>query len=50
MIDKVISIFTTALAVTALGIALRRGAPTADVVKATTEGFAKIQTASFGPS
>lgn len=50
MVDKVISIFTTALAVTALGIALRPKAPTAEVMRSTLEGFAKIQTAAFGPN
>lgn len=50
MIDKVVSIFTTALAVTALGIALRPKAPTADVLREGLGGFAKIQTAAFGPN
>jgi hypothetical protein len=49
MFDKVISLFTTALAVTAVGIALRPQSKTADVLKATTGGFASIQTAAFGP-
>jgi hypothetical protein len=49
MIDKVVSIFTTALVITGVGIALRRGAPTANVAKQTLGGFAKIQTAAFGP-
>ena len=50
MVDKVISIFTTALAVTAVGIALRPGAPTANVIKETLTGFAGVQRATFGPS
>ena len=49
MIDKIVSVFVTALGVTALGIALRPQAKTADVIRATTGGFAQIQTAAFGP-
>ena len=49
MIDKIVSIFTTALVITGLGIALRPKAQTAAVIGATTGGFAKIQTAAFGP-
>ena len=49
MVDKIISVFVTALGVTALGIALRPQAKTADVIRATTGGFAQIQTAAFGP-
>jgi len=40
----------TVFAVTALGIALRPGAPTATVVSALTNGIAKMQSATFGPS
>ena len=47
--DKVFSVFSTVLAVTALGVALRPKAPTADVIKALTSGFASMQTAAFGP-
>lgn len=50
MLDKIVTIATTALAVTAVGIALRPGAPTAKVITAATSGFAKIQRASFGPN
>ena len=50
MVDKIVSVFVTALAITAVGIALRPGAPTAKVIEATTSGFAKIQRAAFGPS
>lgn len=49
MIDKVFSVATTALVVTAVGIALRPGAPTANVVDSLLTGFAKIQTATYGP-
>ena len=49
MIDKVISVFVTALGVTALGIALRPQSKTAEVIRATTGGLAQIQTAAFGP-
>lgn len=50
MFDKIISIFTTALAITAVGIALRPQSSTAAVIAATTSGFADIQKASFGPA
>lgn len=50
MLDKIATVFMTALAITGLGIALRPHAQTADVIKATTGGFAQIQTAAFGPS
>lgn len=49
MVDKVVSIFTTALVVAGVGIALRPGAPTANVVKAITGGFADIVTSTYGP-
>ena len=49
MVDKLVSVLTMALAITGLGIALRPGAPTAHVIGASTTGFAKIQTAAFGP-
>lgn len=50
MVDKIVSIFTTAFVVTAVGIALRPKAPTAAVITAATTGVAKMQTAAFGPS
>jgi hypothetical protein len=50
MVDKIVTIFTTALAVTALGIALRPNAPTAAVLSSGLNGFANIQRAAFGPS
>ena len=49
MLDKVLTIVTTAFAVTAVGIALRPGAPTANVIGAFFSGLAKSQTAAFGP-
>ena len=49
MVDKVISIFTTIFVVTALGIALRPGAPTAKVIAAWFSGIALTQRAAFGP-
>ena len=49
MIDKIVTVFTTALAVTALGIALRPNAPTAQVLQSGLGGFAEIQKAAFGP-
>lgn len=50
MVDKVVSVITTAFMITALGIALRPGAPTAAVIKAVGSSVAQIQTAAFGPS
>lgn len=50
MVDKIVSIFTTALLITGLGIALRPNAPTAKVIESTLSGFAKVQRAAFGPS
>jgi hypothetical protein len=50
MFDKVVSIVVTIFAVTALGIALRPGAPTASVIKAFFSGLAASQKAAFGPS
>ena len=49
MVNNIVTIFTTALAVTALGIALRPNAPTAAVLTAGLGGFANIQKAAFGP-
>lgn len=48
MVDKVVSVFTTALIVTAVGIALRPGAPTAKVITAIFKGFAGVQRAAAG--
>lgn len=50
MIDKLVTVLTTALAVTAVGIALRPGAPTANVITASGKAFAGIQRATFGPN
>jgi len=50
MKDALIAIVGTAFAVTAVGIALRPGAPTAGVIAALTNGIAKMQSATFGPS
>ena len=49
MVDKVISVFSTIMLVTALGIALRPGAGTAKVITAIFGGLAKSQRAAFGP-
>lgn len=48
MVDKVVSVFTTALIVTGVGIALRPGAPTAKVIDSMLKGFAGIQLAAYG--
>lgn len=50
MVDKFVSVLTTVFMVTALGIALRKGAPTAKVIAAGGDAIAKIQKATFGPS
>lgn len=50
MIDKIVTIFTTALGVTAVGIALRPGAPTAKVIGSTFGGFAKVERGTYGPN
>ena len=50
MVDKIVSIFTTALVITGVGIALRPKAPTAAVISAATSGVADMQKAAFGPS
>ena len=50
MVDKLVSIVSTIFAVTALGIALRPNAPTANVIAATFNGIATTQRAAFGPS
>lgn len=50
MVDKIVSIFTTALVITGVGIALRPGAPTAKVIESAFGGLAKVQRAAFGPS
>lgn len=49
MFDKFFTVLTTALAITAVGIALRPKAPTAGVITAFFNGFSKIQTAAYGP-
>ncbi len=49
MVDKIVSIFTTALIITGVGIALRPNAPTAKVIESALSGLAKVQTAAFGP-
>lgn len=48
MVDKIVSVFTTALIVTGVGIALRPGAPTAKVIDSSLKGFAAIQRAAYG--
>lgn len=48
MFDKFFSLFTTALVVTAVGIALRPNAPTAAVIKGWLSGFADLERAAAG--
>lgn len=50
MMDKAFSVIITVFAVTALGIALRPGAPTATVISSLTSGIANMQRAAFGPA
>lgn len=49
MKETAVAIFGTVFAVTAVGIALRPGAPTASVITSLTGGIAKMQSATFGP-
>jgi hypothetical protein len=49
MVEKFFTVLTTALAITAVGIALRPKAPTAQVITSFFNGFAKVQTAAYGP-
>lgn len=46
MVDKFFSLFTTALVVTAVGIAVRPGSKAPQVVSAWLSGFAKVQSAA----
>jgi hypothetical protein len=46
MVDKFFSLFTTALIVTALGIALRPGSQAPAVIRAWMSGFASVQRAA----
>lgn len=46
--DRIVSVFTTALIITGVGIALRPNAPTARVIESTLTGFARIQRAAAG--
>jgi len=48
MFDKFFSLFTTALVVTAVGIALRPGAETGTVIKNWLSGFADLERAAAG--
>jgi len=48
MVDRIVSVFVTALIVTGVGVALRPGAPTAKVIESTLTGFSKIQRAAYG--
>lgn len=48
MFDKFFSLFTVALIVTAVGIALRPGAVTANVITAWLKGFAGVESAAAG--
>lgn len=49
MLDKIFSVFTTALVITGVGIAFRPGSAAPQVIDATFTGLAKSQTAAYGP-
>jgi hypothetical protein len=48
MIDKVIGVFTMALVITGLGIAVRPGSQAPAVADSILKGFAGIQKAAYG--
>lgn len=50
MVDKIVSVFVTALVITGIGIALRPGSPLPKVIQVTLEGFSKIQRSAYGPA
>ena len=49
MAEKFFTVLTTALAITAVGIALRPGSQAPGVITAFFKGFAGVQTAAYGP-
>lgn len=49
MLDKIFSVFTTALVITGVGIAFRPGSSAPQVIDSAFSGLAKSQTAAFGP-
>jgi len=49
MLDKLFGLLGTIFVVTAIGIALRPGAPTASIVKTLGDTLVKSQQATFGP-
>lgn len=50
MIDGLVSIATTALIITGVGIALRPGSVLPSAIETATSGLAKIQLAAYGPT
>jgi len=48
MVDDIVGIFTLALIITGLGIVVSHGSAAAQVITATTTGFAGIQRAAEG--
>lgn len=50
MIDKVVSVFTLALIITGLGIAVRKGSQAPLLASKILTGFAGIQRAAYGPA
>jgi hypothetical protein len=50
MLDKLFSVIATIFVVTAIGIALRPGAPTANIIKAFGDTLVGAQKAAYGAS
>lgn len=50
MIDKVIGVFTMALVITGVGIALRPGSSAPALADKVLSGFAGVQRAAYGPA
>ncbi len=48
MIDKIIGVFTMALVITGLGIALRPGSQAPALASTILSGFAGVQRAAYG--
>lgn len=46
MVDDIVSIFTLALIVTAIGVVLKHGSAASGVITSTFNGFANIQRAA----
>ena len=49
MLDKVIGVFTLALVVTAVGVAVAPGSQAPKLISTALSGFSSIQKAAYGP-